>query len=56
MPYQKHRLVALQWIDNDDPTTKIEVDHINKDRTDYHIDVKSLIYLVSHTQPNMCLH
>ena len=38
MFYRKHRLVALQWIDNDDPINKVEVDHINKDRSDYHIN------------------
>lgn len=37
LAYKKHRIIALQFIDNDDPDNKIEVDHINKDRTDYHI-------------------
>ena len=36
-PYKKHRLVALQFIENDDPENKTEVDHINHDRTDYHL-------------------
>ena len=35
--YPKHRVIALQWIANDDLVNKVEVDHINKDRTDYHI-------------------
>ena len=35
--YKKHRLVALQFVPNDSPDTKTEVDHINRDRTDYHI-------------------
>ena len=36
--YQKHRLIAEQFIDNDDPVNKTEVDHINHDKSDYHID------------------
>ena len=36
--YKKHRIVALQFIDNDDPDNKTEVDHINHDRSDYHIE------------------
>lgn len=35
--YFKHRLVALQFIPNDDPVNKDQVDHINHDRADYHI-------------------
>ena len=35
--YSKHRVVALQFIPNDDPINKNEVDHISHDRTDYHI-------------------
>ena len=34
----KHRLIALQFIPNDDPEHKKEVDHKNKDRTDYHLE------------------
>ena len=34
--YKKHRIVALQFIPNPDGLT--EIDHINRDRTDYHID------------------
>lgn len=33
----KHRLIALQWIENDDPEHKKHVDHRNKIRTDNHI-------------------
>ena len=36
--YYKHRIVAVQFIPNDDPLIKTEVDHINRDRTDYHIE------------------
>ena len=32
--YYKHRLVAIQFIANDDPALKKEVDHINRDKTD----------------------
>ena len=27
--YRLHRVVAEQWIENDDPENKIQVDHIN---------------------------
>ena len=36
--YRVHRIIALQWIPNDDPANKTEVDHINRVRTDYHIE------------------
>ena len=36
--YGKHVVVASQWIENDDPEHKTQVDHINHDRTDYHIE------------------
>ena len=36
--YLKHRLIALQFIENDDPEHKTEVDHINRNRSDYHIE------------------
>ncbi len=36
--YQHHRLVALQFLPNDDPIRKIFVDHINHDRTDNRIE------------------
>ena len=32
----KHRLIAFQWIKNDDPDNKTQVDHINHDKTDNH--------------------
>ena len=35
-PYKKHRLIALQFIPN--PNNYNEVDHINRDRTDYHLN------------------
>ena len=35
--YKKHRIIAEQFIDNDDPDTNTEVDHINHDRSDNHI-------------------
>mgnify|MGYP001025824393 CR=1 FL=1 len=35
--YLKHVLVAKQFLPNDDPTHKTQVDHINHDRTDYHL-------------------
>ena len=35
--YKKHRIIALQFIPNDDTINKTMVDHINHDRTDYHI-------------------
>ena len=36
-PYLKHRLVALQFISNDDPALKTQVDHKNRDKTNNHI-------------------
>ena len=36
--YVKHRIIAVQWIPNDDPRHKTQVDHINHDRTDNHIE------------------
>ena len=35
--YYKHKLVAMHFIENDSPLIKTEVDHINHDRTDYHL-------------------
>ena len=35
--YSKHRLIAQQFIPNDDPENKTMIDHINHDRTDYHL-------------------
>lgn len=34
----KHVLVATQWIENDDPDNKIEVDHINDNRSDNRVE------------------
>ena len=36
--YYKHRLVSEQFLINDDPEHKTQVDHKNKDRTDYHLE------------------
>lgn len=36
--YDKHRLIALQFIPNDDPKNKVQVDHINRNKLDYHIE------------------
>ena len=36
--YGIHRIVALQWIENDDPENKTQVDHINHDRSDNRIE------------------
>ena len=35
--YTKHRLIALQFIPNDDPENKTQVDHINHQKTDNHL-------------------
>ena len=35
----KHRLIALQWIENDDPENKIQIDHINRNKLDNRIDL-----------------
>jgi hypothetical protein len=35
--YYKHRIIATQWIDNDDPLVKTQIDHINRNRSDNHI-------------------
>ena len=35
--YRKHRLIAEQFIPNDDPESKTQVDHINRDPSDYHL-------------------
>ena len=32
--YYIHRVVAIQWIENDDPENKTQVDHVNHDRSD----------------------
>ena len=36
--YRKHRIIALQFIENDDPKHKTQVDHINHNKSDYHIE------------------
>ena len=36
--YQKHRIVALQWVKNDDPEHKTQVDHINHNKADNRVD------------------
>ena len=36
--YLKHRIVALHFLPNDQPLIKTEVDHINHDRTDFHLE------------------
>ena len=35
--YYKHRIIAIQFIPNDNPLIKTDVDHKNRDRSDYHI-------------------
>ena len=35
--YEKHRIVAVQFLPNDDSSVKTVVDHINRDKTDYHL-------------------
>ena len=36
--YYKHRIIAIQFLPNDQPLIKTEVDHINRDRSDYHLE------------------
>ena len=36
--YLKHRLIALQFLPNDDPINNDVIDHINHDRTDNHLN------------------
>lgn len=36
--YYKHRVIAIQWIENDSPETKTYIDHINHIRDDNHIN------------------
>ena len=36
--YKKHRLIAQQFLPNDDPEHKNQIDHINRDKTDYHLE------------------
>ena len=53
--HYKHILVAKQFIENDDPDHKTQVDHINHDRTDYHIE--NLRWITpSNNQRNKSVH
>ena len=36
--YMKHRIIAMQFVENDDSETKTQVDHIDHDRTNNHIN------------------
>jgi hypothetical protein len=45
--YKKHRIIAIHFIPNDLPLIKTEVDHINHDKTDYHL---SNLRWVSHKE------
>ena len=36
--YSKHRLIALQFIENNSPETKTQIDHINRIQTDNRIE------------------
>ena len=36
--YKKHRIIAIHFLPNDAPLVKTEVDHINHDKTDYHLE------------------
>ena len=35
--YRKHRIIAQQFIDNDDPENKTQIDHLNHNKTDNRI-------------------
>ena len=35
--YRKHRIIAIQWIPNEDPIHKTCIDHINHKRSDNHL-------------------
>jgi hypothetical protein len=37
VPRLKHRVIALQWIANDDPDVKTQVDHIDRNKLNNHI-------------------
>jgi len=32
--YFKHRIVAQQWLENDEPELKVQIDHVNHNRAD----------------------
>ena len=36
--YEKHRLIALQFLPNPDPDHLTQVDHMNKQTNDYHLE------------------
>ena len=36
--YNKHRIIAQQFLPNDDPINKLEIDHIDQNRANNHID------------------
>ena len=36
--YKKHRIIGFQFIDNDDPEHKTQIDHINHNRADNRIE------------------
>ena len=35
--YLKHRLIGLQFLPNNEPETKTDIDHMNHNKTDYHL-------------------
>ena len=45
--HYKHEIVAVQFITNDEPLIKTEIDHINRNKNDYHI---SNLRWVSHSE------
>jgi hypothetical protein len=36
--FLKHRIIAYQWLPNDDPTHKIQVDHKDRNRHNNHVE------------------
>ena len=34
----KHRMIALQWIENDDPENKTQVDHKDRNKLNNHLE------------------